>query len=123
MTFLKSLALPLLALTLPAFAEAFPIQYENVRFKQLGGKEGLPHNTVFSIAQDQAGFIWMATASGLCRYDGYDIETLRHSDSDSTSLRHDFVRNIFNDDGRNCLWLSTDTGICRYDYDRERFFS
>ncbi|MGM9766962.1 MAG: two-component regulator propeller domain-containing protein [Candidatus Cryptobacteroides sp.] len=121
MTVFKSLILPLLALTLPAFAETFPIQYENVRFKQLGGKEGLPHNTVFAIAQDQAGFIWMATASGLCRYDGYDIGTLRHSDSDTTSLRHDFVRNLFNDDGRKSLWLSTDTGICRYDYSRERF--
>ena len=117
----KSLALTILLL--PAMAEAFPIQYNNVRFSHLGTGDGLPHSTVFTITQDSSGFIWMATAGGLCRYDGYSVSVLAHSDNDSTSLRHDFVRNIFNDDGRESLWVSTDAGICRYDRRRERFFN
>lgn len=121
MKFFRSL-IPAL-LFIPSLAEAYPIQYSNVRFNQLGTVDGLPHSTVYAITQDNSGFIWIATAGGLCRYDGYSISVLSHSESDSTSIRHDFVRNIFNDDGRESLWISTDAGICRYDRRKERFFN
>ena len=34
------------------------IQYDNIRFKQLGFAEGLPHNTVNAITQDNQGYLW-----------------------------------------------------------------
>lgn len=37
--------------------------------------KGLPSNTVYDIFQDSKGFIWFATGSGLCRYDGYRFAT------------------------------------------------
>ena len=49
------------------------IQYNNIRFKQLSIAEGLPHNTINAITQDNHGFIWFGTRNGLCRYDGYNI--------------------------------------------------
>lgn len=45
------------------------IQYNNIRFKQLSIAEGLPHNTINAITQDNHGFIWFGTRNGLCRYD------------------------------------------------------
>ena len=33
-------------------------------------KEGLPSSTIYSIIQDNKGFIWIGTESGLVRYDG-----------------------------------------------------
>ena len=48
------------------------IQYNNIRFKQLSIAEGLPHNTINAITQDNHGFIWFGTRNGLCRYDGYN---------------------------------------------------
>ena len=33
--------------------------------------DGLPSRLIFDAIQDQNGFMWFATANGLCRYDGY----------------------------------------------------
>jgi ligand-binding sensor domain-containing protein len=40
---------------------------------------GLPVNTVFRTAQDQNGFIWMATEEGLVRFDGRSFKNFNHS--------------------------------------------
>ena len=40
--------------------------------KKYTTEQGLPHNDVRAIAQDQQGFIWIATWDGLSRYDGYE---------------------------------------------------
>ena len=54
------------------------IQYTNIRFKQLSITEGLPHNTINAITQDNHGFIWFGTRNGLCRFDGYNINLFAH---------------------------------------------
>lgn len=72
------------------------IQYNNIRFKQLSIAEGLPHNTINAITQDNHGFIWFGTRNGLCRYDGYNINLFAHNEADSTSLRHNFITRLYN---------------------------
>jgi ligand-binding sensor domain-containing protein len=57
------------------------IQYNNIRFKQLSIAEGLPHNTINAITQDNHGFIWFGTRNGLCRYDGYNINLFAHNEA------------------------------------------
>jgi ligand-binding sensor domain-containing protein len=39
--------------------------------KKLTVKDGLAHQEVYDVYQDSRGFMWMATRSGLSRYDGY----------------------------------------------------
>lgn len=36
---------------------------------------GLPNNAVRGIVQDKNGFLWFGTDNGLCRYDGYGVQT------------------------------------------------
>ncbi len=112
-----------IASTVSAASAAGTIQYSNVRFKYLDGSDGLPHNTVYSITQDDYGFVWFATADGLCRYDGYEVTVYQHVEGDSTSLNHDLVRNLYNDSLRHSIWIATDIGICRYDYGNGIFCS
>ena len=38
-----------------------------------GVEEGLPNNYIIDITQDGQGFIWIATESGLSRFDGRDF--------------------------------------------------
>ena len=53
----------------PAIASgAFHMQFDRV-----GTEEGLSQSSVMAIAQDQAGFLWFATESGIDRYDGFDF--------------------------------------------------
>lgn len=37
--------------------------------------EGLPHNVVNRIRQDGKGYVWLGTAAGLARFDGFEFET------------------------------------------------
>ena len=40
-------------------------------FKNLSTGDGLSSDTVYAIAQDATGFVWIATGDGLNRYDGH----------------------------------------------------
>ncbi|MFW6083813.1 MAG: two-component regulator propeller domain-containing protein [Gemmatimonadota bacterium] len=41
--------------------------------RHFGVEDGLASATVFSLAQDSTGFLWIGTASGLYRYDGVEM--------------------------------------------------
>ncbi len=43
---------------------------QTLRFHQLTVKDGLIHNSIITLGQDTKGDIWVATHSGLLRYDG-----------------------------------------------------
>jgi ligand-binding sensor domain-containing protein/two-component sensor histidine kinase len=47
----------------------------------LSVEDGLPSRTVKAAAQDKAGFMWFATANGLCRYDGNHFKTFNTKNS------------------------------------------
>ncbi len=40
---------------------------------------GLPNNAVRGIVQDKNGFLWFGTDNGLCRYDGYRVQTFNNA--------------------------------------------
>src|SRR2546421_28851 len=43
--------------------------------KAYTAKDGLPSSDVRSISMDSVGYLWMATARGLCRFDGKNFST------------------------------------------------
>jgi signal transduction histidine kinase/ligand-binding sensor domain-containing protein len=50
----------------------FAVAYHE--FKRIGVDDGLPNATIYSVAQDKQGYIWLtSTNSGLLRYDGYSF--------------------------------------------------
>ena len=49
---------------------------QTLHFHQLTVKDGLPRNSVITLAQDAKGDIWVATHGGLCIYDGRKFTTL-----------------------------------------------
>lgn len=53
---------------------AAPVVHAYAEFKRIGVDDGLPNATIYSISQDQQGYIWLATTnSGLLRFDGYQF--------------------------------------------------
>lgn len=62
--------------------------------------DGLASNIVHVMAQDSAGYIWMGTASGLCRYDGY-----RFVVADGLSVPN--IGSIAIDDRHGLVWVRT----------------
>lgn len=43
-------------------------------FRNYSTDQGLPNNWIFGILQDQAGYIWVSTHHGVCRFNGYEFE-------------------------------------------------
>jgi ligand-binding sensor domain-containing protein len=52
-------------------------QFNAPRFQRLTIAEGLPNGEVHQIHEDVDGFIWLATAEGICRFDGYKTQPLQ----------------------------------------------
>ena len=85
-------------------------------FQKLTRENGLSHNKINCILQDQRGFIWIGTDDGLNRYDGSKFIIYRNKPSDSTSLSGNIVTDLL-EDKQGVLWIATvDGGLSRYDY-------
>lgn len=61
-------------------------QQLHLKFDQLTVDNGLPQNSVYSIAKDKYGFMWFGTWGGAVRYDGYNVQVFRANEKDSTAL-------------------------------------
>jgi ligand-binding sensor domain-containing protein/signal transduction histidine kinase/DNA-binding response OmpR family regulator len=100
----------LLLLPVPAI---FAAEALNFRFSHITTDNGLVHNHVTCIMQDNSGLMWFGTKNGLCRYDGYEIKIYQHNTNDSNSLNHNFIHSIFQDRQKR-IWIGTENGVCRY---------
>ena len=73
-------------------------------FKHLEVKDGLSNNQVNAIYKDSNGFMWFGTASGLNRYDGYNIKIYRSQKDDEKSLPDSYVEDKHHLCDPNAAW-------------------
>ena len=78
--------------------------------KLLSDADGLPSSVVYSIDQDQRGFLWMATAYGLSRYDGHTFKNYFVEDG----LVNNLIKRVYVDEN-GLLWIDTNKGYQTYD--------
>lgn len=92
-----------------------------IRFDALSVEQGLSHSSVWSMVQDDHGFLWIGTQNGLNRYDGYRFEVHRHDPEDPGSISGSDVLQVFLDQ-QGELWLGTRaSGLNRFDRDHQVF--
>jgi signal transduction histidine kinase len=72
---------------------------------------GLSLNSVNDLHFDKQGFLWVTTADGLQKFDGYHFQTFRHDDGDKKSLPNNSVSLVYEDMSGN-LWITHGTGLC-----------
>jgi ligand-binding sensor domain-containing protein/signal transduction histidine kinase len=92
----------------------------SLRFEHLGLEQGLSQETVKTILQDRAGFMWFGTQAGLNRYDGYKIRAFRSNPTDPSSLPDNYVQASY-EDGEGRLWFGTRGGLARFDEAGQKF--
>ncbi len=91
-------------------------QAPSLYFNRVTIQNGLSHNKVNCILQDQRGFIWMGTDDGLNRYDGRRFVVFRHEPGNKASISGNIITDIVEDE-KGVLWISTsDGGLSKYDY-------
>lgn len=54
--------------------EAGPEALQHFQVEQYTDEDGLPQNSVYSIAKDELGYIWLSTERGLARFDGKNFK-------------------------------------------------
>ncbi len=96
------------------------IGQNNVFFKKLLKKDGLSQSSVFSIAQDSSGFIWLGTRDGLNKYDGYGFSVYKKNQQNNSIVSND-IRTLYYDHGKTVLWIGTSAGLSRYHTLSQRF--
>lgn len=75
---------------------------------------GLSNTSINCVLKDRNGFMWIGTASGLYRYDGYSVKTFRGVEGKETSVLNNGIRNVMEDaEGR--LWIDADEKWRIYD--------
>ncbi|MBR07233.1 MAG: hybrid sensor histidine kinase/response regulator [Rickettsiales bacterium] len=95
-------------------------QTPQIRFEHLDIRDGLSHNRVGTIYQDNFGFMWFGTRSGLNRYDGHNIEVLEFDESDPFSPSDPNV--VWLKEGpEQRIWVKSHYGVFAYDIHKEQF--
>ena len=94
---------------------------ERPRFRIIGNAQGLPSTEIFALARDHDGYLWIATADGLARYDGVDMRVWRHDAANPAGLPGNNVQALMVDaDDR--IWVAVEGGgISMLGADRQRF--
>ncbi|MCL4705523.1 sigma 54-interacting transcriptional regulator [bacterium] len=103
------------------FPAALFAQSHDIRFEQVSVEQGLSNYAVAKIAQDQQGFLWIATEDGLNKYDGYAFTVYKPDPADSNSLASRFVQMVYADRAGNLYVGAGFDGLRRYNPDTGKF--
>lgn len=96
------------------FAQPYRTSHFNV-------EDGLSNNYVVSLAQDRKGYIWIATESGLNRFDGQQFIVYNKSNS---GLSSNELNALLADPFEDKIWIGTQRdGLCCFDYETETITS
>ncbi len=90
---------------------------QDLNFRKITADNGLSHNTVYTILQDDKGFMWFGTRDGLNRYDSYAVKNyfIKNVKSDRSVNRITCLINAV-----DYLYIGTDNGLYLYDYSQDK---
>ena len=89
-------------------------------FRNVGVEDGLSQNMIYSIIQDETGFIWFGTQDGLNRYNGIEFKIFKKNNKDYHSIGSNAIFSLLqNDDG--IIWVGTANGVYNYNPTNENF--
>ena len=81
----------------------------------IGKHDGLPETTIFSLAADKQGFLWLGAPNSLIRYDGHEFIQFSKNNKDNFHLHVSGAGNILVD-SQNRLWVGAwGDGLAVYD--------
>lgn len=82
---------------------------QTIAFTNYTTKEGLVSNTIYDIATDNYGFLWVATNYGISKFDGATFKNFTKRDG----LPDNEILGFYND-SRGRMWLKSYNGLLAY---------
>lgn len=100
----------------------FPLlcQDKDYIFEPITSEAGITFNAVSSIVEDDYGFLWFGTASGLYYYNTAEIIQYSFDPLKEDSPPSNRITNLYKDD-QGQIWICTDHGVCRFDESTHSF--
>lgn len=103
-----------------AFSFAVSAQQAANFFRRVDSGWGLSNNQINTVFADSEGFLWLATVSGLNRYDGYTFRVFKNDPMNPASLPDNSILDIF-EDHEGYLWMLTNNEVFIYNPALEAF--
>ncbi|MGV8921811.1 MAG: two-component regulator propeller domain-containing protein [Thermomonas sp.] len=102
-------------------ANALAAVPERPHFRIIGPAQGLPSTEIKALARDHDGYLWIATADGLARYDGVGMRVWRYDPANAAGLPGNNIQALMVDvDDR--IWVAVEgSGISVLDAKRRSF--
>ncbi len=85
-------------------------------------KDGMTDGGKGKVVQDNHGFLWIATSSGINRFDGKDFKIYAADESDSTTFQVNNYRDMIVD-RQGTLWVCGTDGLFRLDRHEDKFIT
>lgn len=100
-------------LALRCFIFTLPLYGQQIICKPMPFLDNLSLNSIFTLYQDESGYIWIGTSDGVARYDGYSLQQFSNNFNRPSLLTNNDVR-CFTEDDRY-IWVGTTQGITLID--------
>lgn len=102
---------------------ALPVSAGTYRIQRPGIENGLSNNFIMGIAQDQQGYIWVSTESGLNRFEGKKFRTFKKGNPTlSRSISGNELNRLYADKFNNQIWIAPQrSGLDVFDCATESF--
>ena len=93
---------------------------QEINFNHLTTDDGLSHNSVLAIYQDERGFIWVGTRNGVNLYNGNRFTIYKFQKNDPNSLVYNNVSQITGN-GKGVIYFMTAQGISMFNTSEGHF--
>lgn len=94
---------------------------QEYQIKHWSQEDGLSNSTVTDILQDRYGFVWIATAHGLNRFDGHQFETFRYHPLDSFSIGGNHIKDVIETEDGTIWAILSIGGLAKWHRNDETF--
>ncbi len=103
-SYLRILSKALLTMLVLSFPNGVRAQHLQASLSHYSTENGMPSNTIASLASDDYGYIWMGTWNGVSRFDGYNFYNYQTGIASGIRGLHNRVDKITIDQSQN-VWL------------------
>lgn len=95
-------------------------QHENIVFEHYSIDQGMYETNITSVIQDNTGFLWFSTNSGVEKYDGYNFTAYKNDPDDTSSIDNAFANTLYQDKEGN-IWIGNKRGFDLIDSNTKTF--
>lgn len=104
------------------FVHILACNAQNISFRHLTTDDGLSHNSIISIYQDERGFMWFGTRNGVSLYNGKNFKIYQKEKDNPNSILYNDIYHITGDQNGH-VYIMTNRGISAYDIEKGQFTS